>query len=232
MENHIEVEEKQDKGFTLVELLIVIVILGILATVTVFAVRGITDQGKTSTCKADSKTLQTAYEAYVAQYGGTTIPVRVPPCRPATDATPRSRPSAPTPRGHWSMPASCVARIRQLDPERRRRSDHPGRRRTRRPACKPQRLHRSNDLIQLRIKFDRSRAFGPGFCRFAINPAPCLATFASTDCKDEVNGRQQGVVDHRCQPWHGCGLHEGCTGGWRCRGRDRSSSRRGVEGCR
>jgi prepilin-type N-terminal cleavage/methylation domain-containing protein len=76
MENHIEVqEEKQDKGFTLVELLIVIVILGILATVTVFAVRGITDQGKASTCKADSKTLQTAYEAYVAQYGGSTIPV-------------------------------------------------------------------------------------------------------------------------------------------------------------
>jgi prepilin-type N-terminal cleavage/methylation domain-containing protein len=37
-------DNKQDKGFTLVELLIVIVILGILATVTVFAVRGITDQ--------------------------------------------------------------------------------------------------------------------------------------------------------------------------------------------
>ena len=75
MENHIEVQEQHDKGFTLVELLIVIVILGILATVTVFAVRGITDQGKTSTCKADSKTLQTGYEAYIAQYGGTTIPV-------------------------------------------------------------------------------------------------------------------------------------------------------------
>ena len=38
-------EKNQDKGFTLVELLIVIVILGILATVTVFAVRGITDPG-------------------------------------------------------------------------------------------------------------------------------------------------------------------------------------------
>ncbi|MEP7201700.1 MAG: prepilin-type N-terminal cleavage/methylation domain-containing protein [Ilumatobacteraceae bacterium] len=75
MENHIEGTEKQDKGFTLVELLIVIVILGILATVTVFAVRGITDQGKASTCKADSKTLQTGYEAYVAQYGGASIPV-------------------------------------------------------------------------------------------------------------------------------------------------------------
>jgi prepilin-type N-terminal cleavage/methylation domain-containing protein len=75
MENHIEVQEKQDKGFTLVELLIVIVILGILATVTVFAVRGITDQGKASTCKADSKTLQTAFEAYTAQYGGVSIPI-------------------------------------------------------------------------------------------------------------------------------------------------------------
>ena len=60
-------EQKQDKGFTLVELLIVIVILGILATVTVFAVRGITDQGKTSACEADQKTLETAIEAYFAK---------------------------------------------------------------------------------------------------------------------------------------------------------------------
>ena len=57
MDNHIEEvqTEKQDKGFTLVELLIVIVILGILATVTVFAVRGITDQGKASACAADQQ---------------------------------------------------------------------------------------------------------------------------------------------------------------------------------
>jgi prepilin-type N-terminal cleavage/methylation domain-containing protein len=72
MENHIEVEKK-DKGFTLVELLIVIVILGILATVTVFAVRGITDQGKASTCAADKKTLETAGEAYFAQFGTTPV---------------------------------------------------------------------------------------------------------------------------------------------------------------
>ncbi len=68
-------ENKQDKGFTLVELLIVIVILGILATVTVFAVRGITDQGQTSACEADQKTMQTAAEAFFAQYGGSVIPV-------------------------------------------------------------------------------------------------------------------------------------------------------------
>jgi general secretion pathway protein G len=74
MENNIEVQAQQkDKGFTLVELLIVIVILGILATVTVFAVRGITDQGKTSACQADKKTLETAVEAYFAQNGSSTI---------------------------------------------------------------------------------------------------------------------------------------------------------------
>jgi len=62
-------ENKQDKGFTLVELLIVIVILGILATVTVFAVRGITTQGQESACKAGLKTVATAVEAYSAQEG-------------------------------------------------------------------------------------------------------------------------------------------------------------------
>jgi prepilin-type N-terminal cleavage/methylation domain-containing protein len=59
----------QDKGFTLVELLIVIVILGILATVTVFAVRGITDQGQKSACSTDKKTMQVAVEAFYAQNG-------------------------------------------------------------------------------------------------------------------------------------------------------------------
>ena len=73
MEDHIEVQEsKQDKGFTLVELLIVIVILGILATVTVFAVTGITNKGKTSACKSDATTIQTAEEAYSANTGSYT----------------------------------------------------------------------------------------------------------------------------------------------------------------
>lgn len=68
MENHTEVKD-QDKGFTLVELLIVIVILGILATVTVFAVTGITNKGKTSACKSDMKVLQVAEEANNANTG-------------------------------------------------------------------------------------------------------------------------------------------------------------------
>jgi prepilin-type N-terminal cleavage/methylation domain-containing protein len=67
-------DNKQDKGFTLVELLIVIVILGILATVTVFAVRGITDQGRTSACAADKKTLEVAIETFYAKNGNAVAP--------------------------------------------------------------------------------------------------------------------------------------------------------------
>ncbi|MFN3256598.1 MAG: type II secretion system protein [Ilumatobacter sp.] len=60
-------KKNQDKGFTLVELLIVIVILGILATVTVFAVRGITSQGQDNACAIEARTLDSAIEAYYAQ---------------------------------------------------------------------------------------------------------------------------------------------------------------------
>lgn len=51
----------------MVELLIVIVILGVLSTVAVFAVRGITDKGDLAACQADYKTLETGIEAYMAQ---------------------------------------------------------------------------------------------------------------------------------------------------------------------
>lgn len=55
------------QGFTLVELLVVIIILGILAAIVVFAVGGITDKGQTSACAADTSSLQTAEESYYAQ---------------------------------------------------------------------------------------------------------------------------------------------------------------------
>ena len=56
-------------GFTLIELMIVIVILGILAAIVVFAVGGITDRGETSACKANVKTTEVAVEAYYAKVG-------------------------------------------------------------------------------------------------------------------------------------------------------------------
>lgn len=64
-----EETQKNDKGFTLVELLIVIVILGILAAVTVFAVRGITDKGQENSCATEKRAIETATEAYFADTG-------------------------------------------------------------------------------------------------------------------------------------------------------------------
>ena len=57
------------KGFTLVELLVVIVILGILAAVVVFAVGGSTEKAQSSSCKAENAALSSAVEAYRASVG-------------------------------------------------------------------------------------------------------------------------------------------------------------------
>jgi type II secretion system protein G len=58
-----------EKGFTLVELLVVIVILGILAAVVVFAVGGSTTDAKDSACKAEWNSVGSAIEAYRAKTG-------------------------------------------------------------------------------------------------------------------------------------------------------------------
>jgi general secretion pathway protein G len=57
----------EESGFTLVELLIVIAILGVLAGVVVFSVAGITDNGQTSACKTEASTVRAAEEAFYAK---------------------------------------------------------------------------------------------------------------------------------------------------------------------
>ncbi len=56
-------------GFTLVELLVVVVVLGILAAVVVFALGGVSASASVASCRADAHIVETAVRAYVAQNG-------------------------------------------------------------------------------------------------------------------------------------------------------------------
>lgn len=58
-------------GFTMIELLLVVVILGILAAVVVFALGSVTGNAKAAACNADAKTIETAVGAYNANPNGT-----------------------------------------------------------------------------------------------------------------------------------------------------------------
>lgn len=79
--------DRDDRGFTLVEILIVIVVLGVLATIVVVSVRGITDRGERSSCQADRDVMATAVENFFAQQGGTAIPISDPPVENVTGVT-------------------------------------------------------------------------------------------------------------------------------------------------
>ena len=52
------------RGFTLIELLVVIAVLAILAAIVIFNVLGVTNRGQSSSCATDTKSVQTASDAY------------------------------------------------------------------------------------------------------------------------------------------------------------------------
>lgn len=64
--------DRRDHGFSLVELLVVIVVLGILATVTIFAVRGLANRGETTVCDGDRRIMINAMESRFADRGSYT----------------------------------------------------------------------------------------------------------------------------------------------------------------
>lgn len=59
-----------EKGFTLIELLVVIAVLAILAAIVLFNVVGVTNRGTNNACDTDTKTVQTALDAYYSDHSG------------------------------------------------------------------------------------------------------------------------------------------------------------------
>lgn len=62
-------KNKQQAGFTIVELLIVIVIIGILAAITIVAYNGIQERGRYSAMQQDINSLNKAIQLYYADNG-------------------------------------------------------------------------------------------------------------------------------------------------------------------
>lgn len=64
---------REEGGFTLVELLIVVTILGILAAVVTTSLIGLTSTAKTNACAEELRTVQTAMDALMAKNNITTV---------------------------------------------------------------------------------------------------------------------------------------------------------------
>jgi prepilin-type N-terminal cleavage/methylation domain-containing protein len=62
-----------DDGFTMIEILIVVVVLGILAAVVIFALGGLTGKTAVAACEADGATIATAIADFNAQNPGTNL---------------------------------------------------------------------------------------------------------------------------------------------------------------
>jgi len=65
----LQAKKNNDEGFTLIEMLIVIVVLGILAGIAVFGVSTFRSDATAASCNATKKTVETAADAYNAKTG-------------------------------------------------------------------------------------------------------------------------------------------------------------------
>lgn len=73
-------KRKNQKGFTLIELIVVIAILGILAAIAIPRLAGFTDRANESAVVAEAKTILTAYSTLVAEDATiTTLPAQTDP---------------------------------------------------------------------------------------------------------------------------------------------------------
>ena len=62
------------RGFTLIEILVVIVVLGVLASVVAFAIRNAADGSENSSCQADRRIVEDAKDYYMASNRVDAIP--------------------------------------------------------------------------------------------------------------------------------------------------------------
>ena len=88
---------RSQRGFTLVELLVVVLILGVLAAVVVFSVGGITSRGRNASCVTEVREVRTAIEAYKAQSATNANPANLNTL--VTAGLLETAPSAATPSG-------------------------------------------------------------------------------------------------------------------------------------
>jgi prepilin-type N-terminal cleavage/methylation domain-containing protein len=64
----------KERGFTIVELLIVIVVIGILAAITIVAYNGVQNRARTTTAQANAEEVQRKSEVYAADAGNGSYP--------------------------------------------------------------------------------------------------------------------------------------------------------------
>ena len=72
--SHAPETRPRSSGFSLVELLVVVALLGIVAAITVFIVRGASESSQERACAADGQTVEKAADYYFAQNQVDVIP--------------------------------------------------------------------------------------------------------------------------------------------------------------